>query len=831
MEYQGEHLLIGQLGHFAAVLSFVASIIATYAYFKATQTSAVAELHRSWKKLARTAFIIETVAVVAILVLLYIIIYNHYFEYKYAYQHSDKSLPVKYLISCFWEGQEGSFMLWNFWHCIIGLVLIRTGKLWEAPVMTVVSGAQIFMSTFLLGIYFFDVKVGSSPFVLMRNEFPEWPLFNNPNYLQTRAFLDGNGLNVLLQNYWMVIHPPIVFIGFASSIVPFAFAIAGLWTRQYKEWIKPALSWALFNAAALGIGIMMGAAWAYESLTFGGYWAWDPVENASLVPWLIIVAAVHIMLVNKSTGHSSKSVYWFILFSFLSLVYSTFLTRTGVLGDTSVHSFTGEGNSLFWHLVLLMATIAGVFLAVYFKRSKEIPVMVKEEDISSREFWMFVGSLIFLISSAYITFYTSLPLINKIFGSQLAIGEDPEYVYNRVMILIAVVLGILTAVIQYLKYKGTPRSFWLKKIVVPTVVSLVISLLISIFGGINYMTYGAGYLGAIHVAIFASVYAIIANTAYIWVGVKGKFINSGGSIAHLGFGMVLLGILISSSKKEVISINRTGIMIPGLKDPKGRDDSGMQNVTLIQGVPTPLNKYIVTYEGDTTYPKDPKLYFKVNYVRKDSGTGKILEEFTLYPDAFLMKGEGGRTNLSANPDSRHYWNKDIFTFITSMPDPNATKDTASFQHTPVTAGDTVFYSNGFIVVSQIIEANKNTNKDLPLVDSAWLADVTVYSNNGMSYKAQPALFSKDLVPIPKRDTIMQESLVLQVNKSSSNKIELGVKESGSIMKYITLKAFQFPFINLLWLGVLICTFGIMLSVWHRGREVARSINKNLPGDK
>ncbi|MBX2921317.1 MAG: cytochrome c biogenesis protein CcsA [Chitinophagaceae bacterium] len=814
MEYQGEHLLVGQLGHFAAVLSFVASVVATFAYFKATQKAAIAEEHVSWKKLARTAFIIETIAVIGILVTLYIIIYNHYFEYKYAYQHSKRSLPVKYLISCFWEGQEGSFMLWNFWHCIMGLVVMRTAKTWEAPVMTVLSLAQVFMSTFLLGIYFFDIKVGSTPFMLMRNEHAEWPIFSNPNYMQTRAFADGNGLNILLQNYWMAIHPPIVFIGFASSTLPFAFAIAGLWTKKYREWIKPALPWALFNAAFLGIGIMMGAAWAYESLTFGGYWAWDPVENASLVPWLIIVAAVHIMVLNKSTGHSSKSLYWFIFLSFLSLIYSTFLTRTGVLGDTSVHSFTGEGNSLFWHFLVLMFVFSVLFFVMYFKNSKHIPVIKKEEDISSREFWMFVGALIFVISSVYITFYTSLPLINKIFGTHKAIGEDPEYVYNRVMILIAVVLGLLTAVTQFLRYKNTPRSFWVKKIIAPAVISVILSLLISIFGNINYKNYGLGYLGAIHFAIFAAVYAVIANAAYIWVGLKGKFSAAGGSVAHVGFGLVLLGILISSSKREVISINRTGIVIPGLKDPKGRDDSGLENVTLIQGIPTPMGKYVVTYQADSTHPEDEKLYFRVNYLRKDSATGKVLEEFNLYPDAFLVKGEGGRTQLSANPDSRHYWHKDIFTFVTSMPDPEGSKDTARFKNKPVVAGDTIFYSSGYIVVDQLIEANKDTNKDLPLVDSAWLADVTVYANNGMSYKVQPALFAKDNMGIPKRDTVIAESLVLQVDKTEKG-IELGIKESKGIMKYITLKAFQFPFINILWIGVLVTTFGFLLSMWHR----------------
>lgn len=812
MVYQGEHLFIGQLGHFLVLLSFTASIIATFAYFKATKSDIPGD-YNSWKKLARTAFIIETISVVSIFICIYIIIYNHYFEYQYAYKHSKRSLPVKYLLSCFWEGQEGSFLLWNFWHCILGLIVIRTAKTWETPVMTIICIAQIFLASFVIGIYFFDLKVGSSPFVLMRNEFAGGPVFQDPQYLQ-KYLKDGNGLNILLQNYWMVIHPPIVFLGFASAIFPFAFAFAGLWKKQYNTWIKAALPWTLFSAAMLGVGIMMGAAWAYESLTFGGYWAWDPVENASLVPWLVMVGGLHTMLINQSTGYSSKSTYWFLSLAFLLLVYSTFLTRTGVLGDTSVHSFTGEGNSLFWHLIIMMSVFALLFVIVYFKNNRDIPVVRKEEEISSREFWMFVGALVFFISSMYITFYTSLPVINKIFGTHKAIGEDPEYVYNRVMVLIAVVIGLLTAIIQYLKYKSTTRSFWMKKILFPTVLSVILSVLVSVFGGISFNKYGAGYLGAVHLALFAGIYAVIANAAYIWIGVKGKLKNAGGSVAHLGFALVLVAILVSSSKKEIISINRTGIMIPGLKDPKGRDDNGLENITLIMGVPTPMGKYMVTYEGDTSHPGDEKMYFKVNYVRKDSATGEIKEHFNLYPDAFLVKGEEGRTSLSANPDSRHYWHKDIFTFITSMPDPQSIKDTATFRNHPVKAGDTVFYSNGFIIVDQIIEANKNSNKDLPLVDSAWLADITVYSKNGMTYKAQPALFAKDNMPIAKRDTIMAQSLVLQVNKVA-DAIELGVKESSAVMKYITLKAFQFPFISLLWLGVIIMTIGFFISMIKR----------------
>lgn len=816
MVYQGEHLFIGQFGHFSVLLSFVASLVATFAYFKATQT-AVPEEHNRWKKLARITFIIETLAVIAIFVCLYSIIYNHYFEYEYAHQHSKRSLPTKYLLSCLWEGQEGSFMLWIFWHCILGLGIMLQGKKWEAPVMTTISLMQIFLTSFIIGLYFFDLKIGSSPFVLMRDEFPNAPVFQDPLYLQ-KYLRDGNGLNVLLQNYWMVIHPPILFLGFASAVVPFAFAFAGLWKKDYTGWIKAALPWTLLSAAALGIGIMLGAAWAYESLTFGGYWAWDPVENASLVPWLLMVAGLHTMLINKSTGYSSKSSYWFLFLAFLLLIYSTFLTRTGVLGDTSVHSFTGEGNSLFWHLIIVMSTFAGFFLFTYFKNRKQIPVIHREEDISSREFWMFVGALVLLISAAYISFFTSLPVINDIFGTNKAIGEDPEYVYNRVMVLIAIVLGLLTAITQYLKYKKTPRSFWIKKILAPTIIALIISVLISVFGNIHYNKYGIGYLGAIHLAIFACTYAVVANTVYIWTGAKGKLSLAGASVAHLGFGIMLVGILISSSKKEVISINRTGIMIPGLKDPKGRDDSGLENVTLIMGVPTPMGNYMATYVGDSSHPADEKMYFKVNYERKDEATGKVLENFTLYPNAFLMKADAeGRTSLSANPDSRHYWHKDVFTFITSMPDPESIKDTANFVSYPVQAGDTVFYSNGYITVDQIIEANKGTNKDLPLVDSAWLAEVTVHGNNGMTYKAQPALFSKANAPIAKRDTVMAQSLVLEVNKEN-NAISLGVKESNAVMKYITLKAFQFPLINILWLGILLMSAGFFISMWHRFKK-------------
>src|SRR5260221_4349770 len=150
MNYSGEHLLPGQLGHLFIILSVVASLLATFSYFKATQATTDAQV-LSWKKLARYAFAVETISVLSIFVILFYIISNHFFEYKYSWTHSSRSLEVKYLLACFWEGQEGSFLLWSVWHCVLGLIVMNTSRKWEAPVMTVISFAQFCLATMIAG--------------------------------------------------------------------------------------------------------------------------------------------------------------------------------------------------------------------------------------------------------------------------------------------------------------------------------------------------------------------------------------------------------------------------------------------------------------------------------------------------------------------------------------------------------------------------------------------------------------------------------------------------------------------------------------------------------
>ena len=810
MDYIGEHLLPGQLGHFFIVLSLVASLVATITYFLAAQSKTEADAI-SWKKLARYAFILEVISVFAIFGILFYIIHNHLFEYHYAWKHSSRSLEFKYLLACFWEGQEGSFLLWSACHSVLGVILIKRSRNWEAPVMTIVSFAQFALATMVAGLYFFGWKMGSNPFILLRdsgvldnaaglhiNFDVNQPL--RPDYML--SVKDGNDLNPLLQNYWMVIHPPVLFMGFASTIVPFAFAMAGLWKKQYGEWTKPALPWALFSAAVLGVGIMMGGMWAYESLTFGGYWAWDPVENASLVPWMILVSGIHTLLIYRHSGHSLRATYLFFILAFGFILYSTFLTRSGILGESSVHAFTDLGMNFQLLTFLLIFVLPS--LAFFFARYNKIPSVQKEENTSSREFWMFIGALVFFLSAIVIIGKTSLPVFNKIFGTNIAPPEDAEFAYNSIQIYVAIIIAALTAISQYLKYKDTSGKYFWKKILIPTIITLILSALFIVFGDIDYNKKGPVFQGSIWLAVVCSIYTIVANAGYIWLGLKGNLKLSGGSISHVGFGMVLLGILISSSNKEILSNN-----IGGIPAPLAEGEDPRENLTLVKDMTANMGRYSLTYEGDSAHPKKQQWYYKVRFKSND---GK--EEFVLLPNAFVnYKGNEG---LMANPSAKHYWDHDVFTYITSIPNPENEKDTSSFKPFTRKTGDSLFYSRGFIIIQDVKQKDSIPEELFGADGTLYEVPLKIYSKTGSTYSVTSRLANAkgEWFAIP--DTITSESLVLQLQKVNPDKtIEMGVKESSAVLKYVTLKAYRFPFIKLLWYGVWITAIGILISMVRR----------------
>jgi cytochrome c-type biogenesis protein CcmF len=257
------------------MVAALVSVVSYYFYSKEQLTS-------DWKKIANYSFTIHSISVIGIAATLFFMLFNHYYEYSYVWQHSNNEMPLEYIMSCFWEGQEGSFLLWSFWNVVLGNILRKTiDAKWEAPTMAIFALVQVFLASMLLGVYFGDYKLGSNPFILLREnpQFADMPFVQMENYL---AKLDGRGLNPLLMNYWMTIHPPTLFLGFSSTLIPFVYAIAGLWKRDFTTWQKPALTWTFFSIMILGTGILMGGAWAYEALSFGGFWAWDPVENSSL---------------------------------------------------------------------------------------------------------------------------------------------------------------------------------------------------------------------------------------------------------------------------------------------------------------------------------------------------------------------------------------------------------------------------------------------------------------------------------------------------------------------------------------------------------------------
>ena len=827
MGYIGEHLLPGQAGHFFVLLSFVCSLAAFVCYFLSVQNKSLLQ-QAAWRKLGRAFFITQVISVALVFSILFYIISNHLFEYKYAWQHSSRSLEPKYLLSCFWEGQEGSFLLWSIWHCVIGCIFIWREKAWESPVMAVVCFAQFVLSTMLVGFDFAGLHIGSNPFILLRNS---GVLDNAPAFADLSSHIrqdylsmitDGNDLNPLLQNYWMVIHPPVLFLGFASTIIPFAFAFAGLWTGRFKEWTRAALPWALFSAAALGAGIMMGAAWAYESLNFGGYWAWDPVENASLVPWLVLVAGIHCLVIFRSTGNALRTTFLFFVLAFLFVLYSTYLTRSGDLQDTSVHAFTGEGITK-WHLRILLLLFAVPSLGFFFKRYKQIPHIVKEEETSSREFWMFIGSLVLFLSALLIICMTSIPVFNKLgtlFTSKqlftpIAVGEDAAYMYNRIQIFVAILLGVFTGFGMYLRYKSTGRAF-LKKLIVPSVVGLIVGILIIVFGEIHYREKTAGYMAAIWIAVVAAAFSLIANGSYIRA-MRGKWKTSGGAITHVGFAMMLLGILISASKKEVLSHNTSGIFLNFGEESKEKPG---ENLTLVHGVRTDMGKYWVTYTQDSAHPKKPLWFYDLKFERKD---GK--ETFHLHPNAFVnYKGNMG---LMANPDAKHYLTHDFFTYITSLPDPQKNKDTSSFRSETIAKGDTLFYSKGYALVEKVTSYKNVPGVQLGADDSASIAELKIVAGTGSIYTSKPVVITKGGEAYPQPDTITAENLVVQLEKVQGNSLTFGVKESDALLKYVTLKAYKFPYINLLWLGTIIMVLGFCISMWHRRekRKVAPPVKR------
>lgn len=826
-QYTDENLAPGNWGYFFIVLSFCSALFAMLAYIFSLRKKDENE-KRQWQKIGNIAFLTGGVAVVAIFSILFYLIQTHQFQYYYVWAHSSRSLSLKYMISCFWEGQEGSFLLWTLWHYVLGAIVIFTNKKWTPGVLLTIAGAQAMLMSMLLGIEHINLpgaeislgtaKIGSNPFSLLRHAFPDIPVFANAGYMESvrNGQLDGRGLNVLLQNYWMVIHPPVLFLGFASTIVPFGFAMAGLWTKRFSEWVKPALSWTAFGVGALGLGILMGGAWAYEALSFGGFWAWDPVENASLVPWLIMVAGLHTMIIFRARKSALAISYILISLAFLLILYSTFLTRSGVLADTSVHSFTDLGLS--GQLLIFMVgfiVLAIISIARYWKA---IPKTEKEEKTYSREFWMFIGALVLCMSALHIIAITSIPVINKIFsGINSLIGtslptkmskpEDVIAVYHQLQIPLAVIVAIGMGFSQYLRYITTPpRRFWKQNLV-----AFGVSVLI-----------GAGFALLVHLTdplyialLVAATFTVISNGEILLKTIRDKQIRlSGSAVAHVGFGLLLIGALVSNAKKEAISINTENY--DALKEASSKEKR--ENKVLFKNQPVKMADYRVTYRGDST--DGDHIYYLVDYVKFDKDFKEEKEKFTLAPYVSFDKKEDKFT--SASPSTRHYLTRDVFTHISSA----SRKDDEDYKpkydkQKPIT----LHIEEKQIIDSipvELIDVRKeksevNGREVYRLVAKIRVTDGTI------AYFAEPTLVidGKDVSSEPAeiRDIAVQFYYTgIDLSKGmDGNEGHNFTMVSGKrpMMPFITMKAIVFPYINILWLGCITMVVGCFIAARRR----------------
>jgi cytochrome c-type biogenesis protein CcmF len=803
---EGKDIIYGQLGHFFIILSFVSALVSTIAYFLATQFSANKTHSIDWISFGRKAFIINTISVVAILSLLYIILLTHAFQYKYVWQHSSKELPFYYVFSAMWAGQEGSTLLWMFWISVVGCALIIKAKAYESGVLFFISLTQVLLGSMLLGIYILEYKLGSSPFALLKDTM-DIPIFKmNPSYIPE----DGTGLNPSLQNYWMVIHPPTLFLGFALTTVPAAFAFTSLWKKEYQQFANAALPWTLLTLMILGAGILMGGAWAYEALSFGGFWAWDPVENASLVPWLVLAAGLHTLLAYKHTGYSLHATYLLLLSAFLLVLYSSFLTKSGVLGDASVHSFTDMGMSGQLVVTIVIFLIPTLFLFFYRNYRKEIPSKQQEEKTYSREFWLFIGALFFVVAAIHIIVLTSFPVINKLpfIKNKLAPPSDIIAHYNNVQIWLATFVAIAAGITQYFKYTQTDTKLFYKNFLL----SLGLSLVFSLFFIIPFQIYRIDYI----LLLFAAWFVVFANAEYIFKVLKRKIKVSGGSVSHIGFGLVLIGIIISQGKQEVISLNSYGINYGS----GFTSEESAENILLYKDEPQKMGKYKVTYLGDSVGGKN--IYFNVLYqkIKKDGSFGK---QFLLKPNILINQKMGN----NPVPSTKKTLSSDLYTHITMAPlkEDGSQPDSIVKDTYTIGIGDTIMASNAFAIVESI---NPNANID---GFEKKQGDVAVgiqlrYIDLDTQYIMEPIYFIRDMFATSIAANSHDNQVRIAVSKiiPEENKFEFIVEQK--LNKYIIMKAIKFPFINILWFGIIVMLFGIYLSVQKRINDNKRLYAKN-----
>ena len=489
---------------------------------------------------ARRAGIASFGAIFAASVLLVTAAFRNDFSIAYVLHHSNRDLPLPYKFATLWSGQEGSLLFWSLLLATYGLVLRlrhRTDEALFRHASVVIAAVQVF---FLLLLNF-----AAKPFALTQGGIPA----------------DGNGLNPLLQYPEMVIHPPMLYLGYVGFTVPFAFALGAL-AMGYPggKWIHITRRWTMVTWGFLTCGIFLGAHWAYSVLGWGGYWGWDPVENASLMPWLTGTAFLHSVMMQEKRGMLKTWNMWLVFLTFWLAILGTFLTRSGIIN--SVHAFAQSsiGDWFAWFLVLSLS----VFAFLYVKNRRHLRSEHRLEALVSRESSFLFNNLLFVLACFTVLWGTWFPKISELVqGSKVTVGAT---FYNKVTIPVALLLLLLTGVGPLLAWRRTSLESLKRNFLWPSLGACAVGAAVIALGVRPWQD--ASYFYALMTAMLAALVILTVISEFVRGGrviarhTGGNLLGSmvqlwhrntrryGGYIVHFGVALVFIGILGTPFNRE-----------------------------------------------------------------------------------------------------------------------------------------------------------------------------------------------------------------------------------------------------------------------------------------
>jgi cytochrome c-type biogenesis protein CcmF len=764
------------VGALIVKLAFASSVFSVLSYLAHYRTSAA-----RYQSYGRWLYRLGAAGVVAAAGVHVYHIVTHQFQYYYVWNHSSTDLPLSLLVSTAYAGQEGSFMLWAFYTGILGIFLSRyaSKKNYESELMMVFGSIFAFLLLMLI------VK---DPFAMIWDVFPNelihagavpaglavmW--LDQAKGLWAQVPVEGKGLNPLLQNYWMVIHPQILFIGFTSMSVPFSYAVAGMLKRDYVSWIRVAAPWTIFGAMVLGTGIIMGGYWAYETLGWGGFWGWDPVENSSLVPWLVCVASIHTMLSQRRSGAFIKTNFVLSMLCFIMVLYATFLTRSGVLGDTSVHSFVDAGMWVYWMLLGVIVAYAVFGFGLFFTRWKEMPVVPVEHSFFSREFALFLGASALVCISLFVAIGTSAPLITGITQGKPS-AVDPSF-YVTTTLPLGIFIALLAGIGQLLWWKKSDAKEVMNNLLLPFVLA-------------SLLTIAAISIGAHHPAmivfILASSFAFFANILIGYKIMKGNPKLAGGSLAHIGIALMFLGFVSSAKYDE------------------------KETVSLEQGQRVTSMGYTMTYVG--YHPTTRGRYAFTVEVERDGRT------FTVEPVMFQAADMG----LMRNPDVVNLYTKDFYLAPVSLESP----EEANEQEITLHANETAMISAAKVIYrgydfSQSAETGNRVAANLDVLRDGKLVRVqALMLNKRGQLQYIPALIPGTAASVvvksmnPNKTDERLATVTLTVRTPLDPTLP---KKKDVFIVEATVK----PFINLVWFGTFALIGGFLITIVRRAQEAKK----------